>query len=198
MYSIGTKVFLWFCLTLCSFAMGSPFQGRVSIPIYVLDRNEGFHWVLSGIVFLHDGATLLGSVVHTLYVLDRLEGFNLICSGFQVPSHWVPQQSCVSVLKRPQSYRRNFLLLAAAPCPCLPHGSRQWTVFFWSHLLLCIEFQFRWLSSFGCPPFGCLPIGSVNLYTVFVLQLALVVLSSFGVSTTIWLRAFAMGSPLWG
>ena len=65
MYSIGTKVFTWFCLAMCSFAMGFPFFGRVAIPTYVLDRNEGFHLGLSGIVFLHDGAPLLGLNVHT-------------------------------------------------------------------------------------------------------------------------------------
>ena len=65
MSSIGTKVFTWFSLALCSFAMGSPFQGRGSIPVYVFNRNEGFHLRLSGTVFLHNGATLLGLNVHT-------------------------------------------------------------------------------------------------------------------------------------
>ena len=64
--------------------------------MYVLDRNEGFHLVLSGIVFLRVGATLLGSMSILLYVFDRIEGFNLICSGFQVPSQWVhPVGSCI-------------------------------------------------------------------------------------------------------
>ena len=62
----------------------------------VLDRNEGFHLVLSGIVFLRVGATLLGSMSILLYVFDRIEGFNLICFGFQVPSRWVhPVGSCI-------------------------------------------------------------------------------------------------------
>ena len=32
-------------LAMCSFMMGSPFYGRVAIPMYVLDRNKGFHLV---------------------------------------------------------------------------------------------------------------------------------------------------------
>ena len=84
MYSIGTKVFPWICLAMCSFAMGSPFSGRVSIPMYVLDQNEGFHLVLSSFVFLRDGVTLSGLRVHTYVctVLDRNEGFHLVLSGF--------------------------------------------------------------------------------------------------------------------
>ena len=143
---IRTKVFTWFSLALCSFAMGSPFQGRGSIPVYVLDQNKIFHLGLSGIVFLHDGATLLGLNVHTFVCPRSDRRFSL--ELFRVSSSFVMGSPCRVVYPffvRPRSFRWNFLLLAAAPLPCLPHGTRQWTVFLWPHLLLCIEFQFCWL-----------------------------------------------------
>ena len=65
-------------LAICSFVMGSPFQGRVFIPVYVLDRNEGFCLGLSAFLFLRDGVTLSGSCAIPGYVHDRNEGF----SGF--------------------------------------------------------------------------------------------------------------------
>ena len=43
-----------------------------------------------------------------------------------------------------------------------------------------------------------LAYGVVNFCSVFSPPVALVVLGSCGFSTTIWLRTFAMGSPLWG
>ena len=81
MYSIGTKVFTWFCLVMCSFAMGSPFYRRVAIPTYVLDWNEGFHLVFSGFVFLAMGSPFQGRGSIPVYVLDRNEGFHLGLSG---------------------------------------------------------------------------------------------------------------------
>ena len=146
MSSIGTKVFTWVSLSLCSFAMGSPFQGRGSIPVYVLDLNEGFPLGLSGIVFLHDGATLLGSNVHTFVCTRSDRRFSL--ELFWVSSSFAMGSPCRVVylfFVRPRSFQWNSLLLAAASLPCLPHGTRQWTVIFCPHLLLRIEFQFCWL-----------------------------------------------------
>ena len=81
MYSFGMKVFTWFCLAMCSFAMGSPFYVRVAIHMYVLDRNEGFHLVFSGFVFLRDGVTLSGSRVHTCVCTRSKRRFSLGLSG---------------------------------------------------------------------------------------------------------------------
>ena len=88
MYSIGTKVFTWFCLAMCSFAMGSPFYDRVAIPMYVLDRNERFHLVFSGFVFLRDGVTLSGSRVHTCVCTRSKRRVSVGFVWHCVPSRW--------------------------------------------------------------------------------------------------------------
>ena len=66
---------------------------------------------------------------------------------------------CVSVL---------FLAcyLAAMPLPWLTHDTRQWTVSFRPHLLLCYEPCEVDSKSFGYTPSVCLATGIVNLYTV--------------------------------
>ena len=64
--------------------------------------------------------------------------------------------------------------LAAMPLPWLTHDTRQWTVFFWPHLLLCYEPCEVDSKSFGYTPSVCLATGIVNLYTAMEIQLALV------------------------
>ena len=87
---------------------------------------------------------------------DRTLEF-LHCEGISSGS-----QVRVSVCIRPRSNQRNFLLLVAVPLPCLSFDVWQLTVFFWSHLLLCFEFQFCWLLVLGLSAYR-----DVNLYTVF-------------------------------
>ena len=44
-YSIETKVVTWVVLGFMFLRDGVTLLGRVSILLYVLDRNEGLHWV---------------------------------------------------------------------------------------------------------------------------------------------------------
>ena len=70
-----------------------------------------------------------------------------------------PSFPCVSVL---------FLAcyLAAMPLPWLTHDTRQWTVSFRPHLLLCYEPCEVDSKSFGYTPSVCLATGIISLYTV--------------------------------
>ena len=98
-------------------------MGRVCVSLYVLDRNEGFNLACSGFQVPSRRGHPFGSMSVPLSVLDRNEGFNLFFSGFRVPSRWDhPFWGRVSVFIRTRSDRRNFLLLAAAPLPCLTHA----------------------------------------------------------------------------
>ena len=47
-YSIGTKVLTWLVLGFKFLRDGVTLLGRVSVPLYVLDRNEGFNLFFSG------------------------------------------------------------------------------------------------------------------------------------------------------
>ena len=46
-YSIGTKVLTWLVLGFKFIRDGVTLLGRVSVSLYVLDRNEGFSLVFS-------------------------------------------------------------------------------------------------------------------------------------------------------
>ena len=47
-YSIGTKVLTWLVLGFKFLREGVTLLGRVSVPLSVLDRNEGFNLFFSG------------------------------------------------------------------------------------------------------------------------------------------------------
>ena len=86
---------------------GVTLSGRVCVPLYVLDRNEGFSLNRAEVLWgslvllvqgLRDGATLRGRVCVPAYVLDRIVGFpeplywhtkpvHLISPHFYYPTH---------------------------------------------------------------------------------------------------------------
>ena len=55
----------------------------MSIPGYVLDRNEGFFtWICLAMCCFAMGSPFSGRVSIPMYVLDRNEGFHLVLSSF--------------------------------------------------------------------------------------------------------------------
>ena len=74
-YSIGMKVLTWLVLGFKFLRDGVTLLGRVSVPLYVLDRNEGFNLLFFlDFEFLRDGASLFRVEYLYSYVLDRIEG----------------------------------------------------------------------------------------------------------------------------
>ena len=73
-YSIGTKVLTLLVLGFKFLRDGVTLLGRVSVPLYVLDRNEGFNLFFSAFLVLRDGVTLFRVEYPYSCVLDRIEG----------------------------------------------------------------------------------------------------------------------------
>ena len=73
-YSIGTKVLTWLVLGFKFLHDGVTLLGRVSVPLYVLDRNEGLTCFFLHFEFLRDGVTLFRVAYPFSCVFDRIEG----------------------------------------------------------------------------------------------------------------------------
>ena len=99
-------------------------SGRVCVPLYVPDRNEGFSlnraevpWssLVLSVQGLRNGVTLRGRVCVSAYVLDRIVGFleTLFSSSFAMRS---PLGSSLRISVRTRSKRRLSLGLFWVSC----------------------------------------------------------------------------------
>ena len=73
-YLVRTKVLTWLVLGFKFLRDGVTLLGRVSVPLYVLDRNEGFPLdFFLQFEFLRDGVTLFRVEYPYSCILDRIE-----------------------------------------------------------------------------------------------------------------------------
>ena len=168
----------------------------MSIPVYVLDRNESSTWSLAGYVCLHDGVTLLGSRVHICYVLDRNEGFCLDLSALLFLRHGVILSGLCAIPRYVHDRNESFIgFCLAGSFAMLPAVCFGFIVFgrvfpFWVFDLFLGHFS-CWIlhPCLVCPfcfvcgqsssgPFCCWALGSSGLVCLLALLISSLLLSS--------------------